>query len=729
MDNWGDPWADNANQTPPLLDVNTSATPRSSAALPIWNDAPGWANEGDDDNDWGAFEDPWNGKADELEVDGDFHAEDSGVGSASDQMQATSQTPQISPDTLRADRLEDELEDEASNSTASHISSSSPTSTFIASPPLSTIDILPETASEMGEHGQGLPQNNAVFQHPSRLIDGEEYAYQYTGEDSTRPSTSHTETSSIKESSGSPRTSVEDEHHDIRHLEKAEPSPGTEDVDQLAKIPKRGTHDDNDQFAIHQKQAAVTEDGTSSEDEISTTVGRRNSPAPIPSFVIDTSIVEDLLGETPESKSLGQPIDDMLTSTSSRKAWYRLTRQETMREFDTGKDNNNYVRVAWRDSQVRKNVNEVVIRWMVEDRATGKPSLGRPGAAFGWDQPQHPAQRTAPTRLQAPSSTITERSQSTEDLQSNSESKASESSFAQFGWSSTASREDNSDLKDNLTKELAQDSPKKAKVSFAVQALSKIRPMSTDLSIQMSHYKHTRGSQSVSGPKNQALRPAIDDLMHSVAQKDMKISPMVPAEKVPVSPDSLQWPLQDGTDPWRDATTMGKPSVETGISDEDEWRDMKPSGTTIEQGVDSFGSRAAFASERRASSEHTTTQLFAQTQHDRVPTEPSNPSLLLYPACQTANDDTWADADLTVLNPTPTRSLEATLQIHDSRPFDAAVPAVQTRPSSPTPSKSIPAAHTRTPSSASLALADEQESQNVIRSVLMDLPDFSYMMR
>lgn len=81
-----------------------------------------------------------------------------------------------------------------------------------------------------------------------------------------------------------------------------------------------------------------------------------------------------------------------VSSVSARKSWYRVTRRETLRKFESGNDGNSYVRVGWHESATRAEVTKIVARWTTEDRINGRTLLGgKPGAVFGWDYSVSPA--------------------------------------------------------------------------------------------------------------------------------------------------------------------------------------------------------------------------------------------------------------------------------------------------------------------------------------------------
>lgn len=89
---------------------------------------------------------------------------------------------------------------------------------------------------------------------------------------------------------------------------------------------------------------------------------------------------------------------DSFTSTEERKMWYRVSRYGPMRQHNTG-DDENYVRVNWKKSQVRGETLKIVARWIEEDRISGRVVLGggsKAGSIFGWnDKNSKPASISA----------------------------------------------------------------------------------------------------------------------------------------------------------------------------------------------------------------------------------------------------------------------------------------------------------------------------------------------
>ncbi|RPB03487.1 hypothetical protein L873DRAFT_1669652 [Choiromyces venosus 120613-1] len=107
---------------------------------------------------------------------------------------------------------------------------------------------------------------------------------------------------------------------------------------------------------------------------------------PLPdSFEIDVSLVSKLY-PIPTSRPDPPPIDEIISTTESRKAWYRLSTSVTIRRNRSGDDD--YVRVMWVGSKVQENVNKIVEKWITDDRNSGGGGLmgggKRVSAMFGW---------------------------------------------------------------------------------------------------------------------------------------------------------------------------------------------------------------------------------------------------------------------------------------------------------------------------------------------------------
>lgn len=95
---------------------------------------------------------------------------------------------------------------------------------------------------------------------------------------------------------------------------------------------------------------------------LDTQVGRSSNPS--------ISLIEKLFDHPiPEFNECLDDPGNVIELASTRKAWYRITRMETLRKFNSGDADDNYVRVRWPQSQVRKRTLEIVSGWTKEGRA------------------------------------------------------------------------------------------------------------------------------------------------------------------------------------------------------------------------------------------------------------------------------------------------------------------------------------------------------------------------
>lgn len=115
-------------------------------------------------------------------------------------------------------------------------------------------------------------------------------------------------------------------------------------------------------------------------------------------YPIDTNLLNEIFGPPPAAAITDAQAEDLISSTSTRKALYRLTRPESLREHNSG-DTRGYVRVAWHGSRIRDDVLKTVARWNSEGRV-GRVGAGRSDgrSMFGWDEPARPVSWETPPR-------------------------------------------------------------------------------------------------------------------------------------------------------------------------------------------------------------------------------------------------------------------------------------------------------------------------------------------
>ncbi|KAI0884301.1 uncharacterized protein GGS22DRAFT_21688 [Annulohypoxylon maeteangense] len=108
-------------------------------------------------------------------------------------------------------------------------------------------------------------------------------------------------------------------------------------------------------------------------------------------FQLIDKIFPDLPGDTDEktSETIEIPeriIQDSFTAISERKTWYRISRYGSMLKHDSG-DEDNYHRVQWSKSHIHSDTIKIVRRWMEEDSIAGRTTVGvgQRTSVFNWD--------------------------------------------------------------------------------------------------------------------------------------------------------------------------------------------------------------------------------------------------------------------------------------------------------------------------------------------------------
>ncbi|KAK8153905.1 hypothetical protein BKA80DRAFT_313701 [Phyllosticta citrichinensis] len=198
---------------------------------------------------------------------------------------------------------------------------------------------------------------------------------------------------------------------------------------------------DADSKADASSDKAVTPPPAAASSSSTADFGRRVSLKP------DLSLIDQLFPVQVEIDKGKEIPFSPVAAISARKSWYRVTRRETLRKFESGNDGNSYVRVGWHESATRAEVTKIVARWTTEDRINGRTLLGgKPGAVFGWDYPVSPAstvmshKRNASASMPKQMSFDAEVKQRPQSLQVPPLSKpfnSSPLSGAAFGWNSS----------------------------------------------------------------------------------------------------------------------------------------------------------------------------------------------------------------------------------------------------------------------------------------------------
>lgn len=166
-----------------------------------------------------------------------------------------------------------------------------------------------------------------------------------------------------------------------------------------------------------------------------------------PQFYTDLGLMKDLFNINTVSESDDQEVkDDLIDSTSTRKAWYRLTRSQTMREFNMGATDGSYVRASWPKSYVRTEALKIATRWASQDMINGRVVLGGKtgAAAFGWNMPDD-GSVVPPRQITTANPTLFRKERENHDAPYQRQSSMPHASHrhtnaspvAQFGWSTS----------------------------------------------------------------------------------------------------------------------------------------------------------------------------------------------------------------------------------------------------------------------------------------------------
>ncbi|KIM99467.1 hypothetical protein OIDMADRAFT_55390 [Oidiodendron maius Zn] len=115
-------------------------------------------------------------------------------------------------------------------------------------------------------------------------------------------------------------------------------------------------------------------------------------------YIFDTSAVDKLYPtlalytKHAETLFIADTIPhDSFATVEERKMWYRLSRYTTLRQHNSGDDDNSYIRVVWPESKVREETLKIAGKWMEQDRISGRVVLGgdnKDGSFFGWNDPK-----------------------------------------------------------------------------------------------------------------------------------------------------------------------------------------------------------------------------------------------------------------------------------------------------------------------------------------------------
>ncbi|KAF2731705.1 hypothetical protein EJ04DRAFT_514373 [Polyplosphaeria fusca] len=386
MENWGDPWADHVdNQPPPKIDDEVKTPPlpvqRAPVVLNGFLDDAGWGNAGQEDGSMA-----WAPSS----VPPSDHA-------------TTSVTRVPDPSTTNDDELPNETGHTLKKQSGMFEWNNEGWGDIEQGHEISLTDVVVSESSESTTTVQ--PDDAGANESPA--LD----ASVHDDDFSTRPSTSPSDISHNERLVESPRTSFEDERvvgegrgpssetkqqDDSQPLDTgAYPSPEATvkkaplDEDDFGNFENDHADDSHSECDTASKADSAVNVRAPAKSE--TTSGSAVAPiargAPLTTGLavpLDQSLIDQLFPASKPTADLAEALEDPIHSTSARKAWYRLTRKQTLREFNNGGNDDNYVRINWANSQVRKDVAKIVGRWSSEDRVSGRGH--GPGGMFNWDR-------------------------------------------------------------------------------------------------------------------------------------------------------------------------------------------------------------------------------------------------------------------------------------------------------------------------------------------------------
>ncbi|RYP45773.1 hypothetical protein DL768_007919 [Monosporascus sp. mg162] len=415
-------------------------------------------------------------------------------------------------------------------------------------------------------------------------------------------------------------------------------------------------------------------------------------------------------------------VTDSFTSISERKTWYRISRFGSVRKHDSG-DEENYHRVTWSNSEARDETLKIVRRWMEEDSYTGRATLGgsKRTSVFNWDS------NAAPIDLNTIFGRKSAHSRTSSVQQPRNSTASSMHSIGSPSVPMTASRTSVSSLNPS-------EMPSTPVASFGWSSNVHESPkVDKKISIEKSRY-------SLEPPS----RPSVSALSARVTAP----SPIQPPQP-PQQQTSMGDKASDDDDDWGEMVSSPEvethPSIEERISatTESSQPQKQPKDIPVPQtptGIDpwTFADLSVFEAPVSASK--------ARDSLGKAPSSPpaaqkSQPKKLSQdiPIPQTPAGNPWDFADLSVfeapasaskagdpLERVPSFPPTAEPELHDTN-----VSATVTVPSV---ASSVQMADTSLPApKAVLGPIEDTGAQRgqdeIIRRIVQDLPDLSYMLR
>jgi hypothetical protein len=294
------------------------------------------------------------------------------------------------------------------------------------------------------------------------------------------------------------------------------------------------------------------------------------STVPTDTYTVDPALLDELFPPPRDGKDLDEAPDDPIYSTSGRKAWYRLTRKQTLREFNGGGNGveDNYIRVRWASSQIRSEVNKVVGRWAREDRLSGTGPGAR--ASFYWDTPAPADPKVASGHSRTKTTVLTPRAAATAPVSARqSLPPPSKNTPAAFNWSSPT----------EAIYPWKLDSP------FTSSPLAQSFTSTDNIQAEESREVSLDVARIAEQTGKQTLAPATETptVAHEIIQP-VTLQPTIPSE-----------PWTNHSTPNTHAAVQEQP-VNVSIDDDDEWGEMISSPTVFSPTTTYDNNLSAFSS-------------------------------------------------------------------------------------------------------------------------------------
>ncbi|KAF2703442.1 hypothetical protein K504DRAFT_463505, partial [Pleomassaria siparia CBS 279.74] len=333
------------------------ADPSPTLSVPKLLDAA-QSNEYGEDSKFVLQDEGWASLAHGEEEEG-FKEVDHGISETSDSattIQPDDAPARISEDLSHAPRLNDELsdaprlDDELSTRTSTSPSDISHTE----APPTES----PRTSFEDERIAGTATEASASIHEPEGKSEEEEEAVEVASTVSRLEAL---------ESEGAADDHLEDIEQDSEDKSKSEHGQDEEDIALGSPQVPKEVDPVEEAIAVHNIK----------------TEGLLAPSSPRVAYKLDQSLMDQLFPLPKPAKELSKAPDEPVSTTSTRKSWYRLSRNQTMREYNTGLDHDDYVRVTWANSHIREEVKKTVQRWTIEDRMSGRGHSAR--ASFYWD--------------------------------------------------------------------------------------------------------------------------------------------------------------------------------------------------------------------------------------------------------------------------------------------------------------------------------------------------------